>query len=200
MVDLTGRTVIYGGSFDPPHMGHQMAVMYLLEALNADRVWLVPTYRHPLGKQPLPFPQRRKMCALMAAAFGDRVVVSDVEAQLGGAGRTFDLVHYLQSTHPELSFALAVGADILEETQAWHRWDDICAMLPVVVLGRRGYADASAAESRIHMLAIELPEVSSSSIRDLVAAGGPPGGLLPRAVLNHIENNGLYRPVVADES
>jgi nicotinate-nucleotide adenylyltransferase len=183
--DLSGSTVIYGGSFNPPHIAHQMTLLYLLEALGAARVLVVPARTHALGKELVGFEERVALCELMAEPFGERVQVSRVEDELGGAGRTYDLLVHLRTSMPGEKLVLSVGADILGETDRWYRWDDIVAMVPVVILGRAGYPDARA-------LPVALPEVSSTRIRELRRAGESIRGLVPSNVARRIERRGLY--------
>ncbi|MBI3178762.1 MAG: adenylyltransferase/cytidyltransferase family protein, partial [Deltaproteobacteria bacterium] len=128
---LTGYTVVYGGSFNPPHMGHQMACLYVLEALAAESVWLVPSRVHPFGKPLAPVEARVEMCRRMARAFGERVKVSLIEAQGEVSGRTYDTLDRLRRDHPQRRFALAIGADLVAETAQWYRWRDIEAMVRV---------------------------------------------------------------------
>ena len=182
----TGQTVIYGGSFNPPHMGHQMACLYLIEALGADQVWMLPAWVHPFGKVLEDFDHRVRMCRKLAAPLGERVRVSEVEREVGGGGRTFDTLQHLIAAEPDRRFALAVGTDILEETHAWHRWQDIQQMVEIVVIGRQGFGPPVGG-------GLTLPEVSSSEIRARVARGGPITGMVPTAVADHIATHQLYR-------
>lgn len=185
MTPVRDHTIVYGGSYDPPHVGHQLACLYLLEALRAGEVWLVPTLQHVFDKQLTPFEHRFAMCELMARPFAGRVVVSRVEAERGGTSRTYDTLVGLRAAFPERRFALAVGADIPAETSKWYRWDDIVAMVPVIVLGRQGYTDPQA-------LPVALPEVSSTEIRGRVRTGLSIEGLVPSAVADYIAEHGLY--------
>ena len=75
---LHGHTAIYGGSFDPPHMGHQLACLYVLEALAAEAVWLMPCFVHPFGKALSSFEHRFAMCEKLARPL-PRVTVSAAE-------------------------------------------------------------------------------------------------------------------------
>ena len=185
VADLSGCTVVYGGSFNPPHVGHQMTLLYLVHALDAARVLVVPSANHPFGKDLAPFDERVALCELMAEPFGERVSVSRAEAELGGMGRTYDLLVHLRAQLPHEKLVLSVGADILLETYKWHRWNDITAMVPVVVLGRRGYPPPDPPT-------VELPEVSSTQIRALRKKGESIRGLVPTAVARRIERRGLY--------
>lgn len=185
---LSGYTALFGGSFNPPHCGHQLACLYLLEGLGADAVWLLPSSRHPFGKHLSAFEHRLRMCELVGEPLGGRVVVSDVERRLGGEGRTFDTIVALSRENKSLRFALVVGADILAETGVWYRWDDIAAMVRIVVVGRGGHPQDG--DSRNPPL--EMPTVSSSQIRQLVATAGNIEGLVPRSVKQYIREHQLY--------
>src|SRR5262245_50635237 len=95
------RIALFGGSYDPPHIAHQMAALYVLETQPVDELWIVPTYVHPFEtKHLLPFKHRVEMCKLMAAPLGDRVTVSKIEEELAQrpgfrTSRTLDLVAFL---------------------------------------------------------------------------------------------------------
>ena len=60
---------LFGGSFNPPHVGHMMAAYYVIATRPVDKLWLMPAYRHPFGKRLAPFDDRVKMCELAAAPF-----------------------------------------------------------------------------------------------------------------------------------
>lgn len=181
---LAGQTVIYGGSFNPPHMGHQMACLALLEGLGAESVWLVPAFTHPFGKTLVPFEHRAAMCRLMAAAFGARVHVSCAERDLGGLGRTYDLVSALMAAHPERRFILAIGADIVAETARWHKWDALMQMISVVVLGRGGY------KAQAHTF--DLPNIASRELRAKLQHHEAVTGQMPCSVEAYIKAHNLY--------
>ncbi len=184
---LTDHTVIYGGSFNPPHLAHQMACLYFLEALGASEVWLLPAHMHPFGKELAPFEHRLHMCDLLAAPFAGRVVVSKAEQRPGGSGRTYDTLQHLQQTFADRRFALGIGADILGEVSKWYRWADIDAMLPVVVVGRAGYPVTAQSP-------LQLPAISSTELRARARAGQSLVGWVPLSVARYVEEHQLYRP------
>ncbi len=183
-MSLAGHTVLYGGSFNPPHVSHQMACLYLLEARRADAVWVLPAFAHPFGKPLAPFDDRLAMCRLLAEPFGARVVVSDVERQVGD-GRTYVTLTRLIADHPGRRFALAVGADILGEAQKWHRWADIERLVRLEIIGRQGYDSAGRA-------VIDLPALSSTELRARVQRRESLEGLVPAGVADYIARAGLY--------
>jgi nicotinate-nucleotide adenylyltransferase len=184
---------LFGGSFNPPHVAHQLVALYVLETL-VDEVWFVPTYSHPFGKQLVTYDHRVAMCELAAAPLGARARVSRVEQELAQkpdfvASRTLDLVEHLYASFPDVELRLVVGADILGETDKWYRWDDLVARAPLIVVGRGGYALPPGSQST----GIEMPEVSATRIRELLAHKDPAvSALLPQTVLRYIARHGLY--------
>lgn len=182
------RVALFGGSFNPPHVAHQMACLLVLETEPVDQLWMIPTYRHVFGKALAPFDDRMEMCRRAARALGDRVRVLEIERELGGESRTHDTLVELRRRHPRVGFRLVIGEDILAERHAWHRWDDVVAMAPLIVLGRPGAGPDGAESPRI-----ELPDVSSTEIRERIGRGRSAVPLVPDAVMDYIAERGLYR-------
>ena len=137
---------VFGGSFNPPHMSHVLAVTYLLAAAEPDQVLVVPCFQHPLAKGLAPFEDRVAMCE-RAMGWLPRTVVSRVEGELGGESRSLRTVAHLRATHPDWNLRLVVGADILLEAERWHAFDQVKALAPLFVLGRAGF-QAEGAPSR----------------------------------------------------
>ena len=180
------RLAIFGGSFNPPHLAHQMAALGALEIDAVDEVWLVPTYRHAFGKTLAPFADRVEMCLRMAAPLGPRVTVSTVEAEIGGESRTLHTLERIAELLPGAELRLLIGADILDETGSWYRWEDVERRAPPLVFGRAGYRGSARCE-------LVLPDISSTEVRRRVAAGEPVADLLPAAVAGYIFERNLYR-------
>jgi nicotinate-nucleotide adenylyltransferase len=190
------RVALFGGSFNPPHVAHQLVALYVLETQPVDELWLVPTYAHPFGKALAPYPDRVAMCELAAAPLGARVQVSRAEEELARrpgftTSHTLDLV--------DLAIArghaprLVVGADILGDAAKWHRWDDVVARAPLIVVGRTGYALPAGSTAT----QVTMPEISATRVRALVEQGGDSSelaGLVPATVLRYIAEHTLYAP------
>lgn len=178
---------VYGGSFNPPHLAHQMACLAVLETERVDRILMVPCFRHAFGKQLAPYEDRVEMCRRAAALFGGLVAVSTIESELGEAdNRTYHTLVALRAREPGASFRLLVGADVLTEKDKWYRWDEVVAMAPLIVVGREGVGEGSG-----H--AFQLPAISSTAVRARIARGEPADPLVPRSVLDYIAERGLYR-------
>jgi nicotinate-nucleotide adenylyltransferase len=180
------RIALLGGSFNPPHVGHLMNAYYVLATKQVDRVWLMPVFQHPFGKALAPFEERVRMCELAAARFSGGVEVSRVEQEAPEGSRTVDVLELLIARHPEHRFALVIGTDILPETPKWKRFDRIEQLVDVIVVNRAGFPSPRAGGPA-------LPEVSSSEIRERLAKGQDVSELVPREVLEHIGQRGLYR-------
>ena len=118
------RIALFGGSFNPPHIAHELAALYVLETQPVDELWFVPVYAHPFGKELATYAHRVAMCELVAHALGPRAKVSRAEEELAlrpgfAVSRTLDLVGHL--AQPGIELRLVIGADILGETAKWHR-------------------------------------------------------------------------------
>ena len=177
-----GYTALYGGSFNPPHLGHQMFCLTLLSLYAVDEVWLIPVAEHPFGKSLEPFSRRMQMCRLMSKLFGRRVRVSDIEHRIK-TSLTYDVVQALKKKHPERRFCLALGSDIQPEVKKWYRFNELEQLLPMVLVGRQGV------DSKDHR--VVLPNISSTAIRQALKSGKEPHGL-PQEVFDFIALHQLY--------
>src|SRR6185436_15273951 len=102
------RVALYGGSFNPPHVAHQLAALYVLETQPVDELWFVPCFKHPFEKALEPFEDRLEMCRRAVAPLGPRARVSDVEGRLGGESKTLRTVNELLRQSPGLELHLVV--------------------------------------------------------------------------------------------
>jgi len=180
------RVALFGGSFNPPHVAHQMVALYVLETAPVDEVWFVPAYEHAFGKPLAPYADRLQMCELAAAALRPRVRVSSVEGEIGGRSLTLRTVRRLAELHPEHAFSLVIGSDLQGDVPTWYGADELQRTISFIVVGRAGAAPAESG-------AIAMPEVSSTAVRAALAAGKAVDGLVPRAVLDYILRKGLYK-------
>jgi nicotinate-nucleotide adenylyltransferase len=181
------HVALFGGSFNPPHVAHQMVALYVLETAGVDQIWFVPTWKHPFHKPLAPFDSRLRMCELAVKSLGARARVSEIERTIGGPSRTLNTVRRLRKLHPGNEYSLVIGSDVAEEVPAWYRSEELQAIVPFIIIGRRA-AKGAAAHSPVTM-----PEVSSTEVRNLLRAGKSAEGLVPRSVLDYIYRHGLYR-------
>lgn len=180
---------IFGGSFNPPHVGHTLATLWALQTHAIDEIWWVPTHQHAFSKELAKFEDRVAMCEL-ATEHIKNVRISTIEQQLGGESRTIDTIKALREIHTDTDFWLIVGGDILNETDRWKNWDELITLVRLLVVGRAGFNLDKPDPGE----PFRLPDVSSTSIRDALSrfdykALGP---WLPRKVIDYIILNELY--------
>jgi nicotinate-nucleotide adenylyltransferase len=177
------RVALFGGSFNPPHVAHQLAALYVLETEPVDELWLVPCFIHPFDKALVPFEDRREMCLRAAQALGPRARVSDIERQLGGESWTLRTVKALHSQHPGIELGLVIGADLERELPSWHGAEELRQLCRFIVVGRTGFPGGRGPA---------MPAISSSEVRQRLRTGQPADMLVPRAVLDYIRERKLY--------
>ena len=179
------RIALYGGSFNPPHVGHLLVTSYVMATQPVDAVWLMPAYRHAFGKELAPFVDRVEMCTRLADLFRGGVQVTTVESEVRGEGRTVDTLEHLAARHPQLSFRLVIGSDILAETDQWKAWERVKELAPPLLVARGGHPHPDVDGP-------EMPEVSSTEVRRRLASGEDAERLVPRVVLEYVRARGLY--------
>ncbi len=161
---------VFGGSFDPPHLGHTLLVALLHAQGGLDRLIVAPVYDHPLGKgTQTPFAKRLAWTRAAMQMHGDFVEVTDLERELAEIdpsqpSYTLRLLDAVAKQNPGAVVRLVIGSDIVRraETQRWHRWDEIESRYAPLVVPRAGYAESADCV---------LPEVSSSEVRAAVNRG-----------------------------
>lgn len=182
---------IFGGSFDPPHLGHLLVMTAVLGLRKADEVLVVPCVSHPFGKDMASFEDRLAMCRFMIGGIGGRMAVSDVEKRKNLSGRTLDTVLAVRDEYPDSELRLLVGADILSEKDKWYRFEEIEKLASLIVVGRRGF------EGDI----LPVYEASSTEIRERIRKGLNCANLVVPDILEYIKEKELYgyrrRPAAA---
>lgn len=179
------EVALLGGSFNPPHVGHLMAALFVRATQPVDEVWLMPSHRHPFGKALTSFEHRVQMCERLLEDTSDWLKVSTVEQEVPGQGRTVDTLEYLVARHPGVRFTLIIGSDILKDLPRWKDFPRIEALARVLVLYRAGHPAPEA-------YGPPLAEVSSTEIRNRLEKGEVPEDLVPRRVLDYARAHHLY--------
>ena len=193
---------ILGGTFNPPHLGHLVMVQEALDQLGLDRVLLMPVAKPP-HKEALADPGadiRLELCRLATEDIED-VDVSALEIERGGASYTVDTLRALHDREPEHALTFIVGGDMAESLPSWREPEAILGLARLAVAERDGRRREDIAR-RLHPLHsgdrvvfFDMPRIdlSSSAIRDRVAAGRPIRYLVPDPVAEAIRSRRLYR-------
>lgn len=188
---------LFGGSFNPPHVGHLALAEACAEAAGLDRVLWTPTPAPPhKDVRSLAAPEHRLAMAHLAVAGNARFAVSDAEFRRPGPHYTVDTLRALRAEHPQAEFALVLGGDSLAGFGTWREPDAILALARLVAYARPG-ADLSgvAADVRARTTLVDGPglDLSATGLRARLAAGRSVRYLVPDAVLAYIGAHGLYR-------
>jgi nicotinate-nucleotide adenylyltransferase len=190
------RIGVFGGTFDPPHVGHLVIAVDVRHALDLDVVLLVVA-NDPWQKSHLrDISPAADRLAMVQAAVGDveGLEASDVELARGGTSYTADTLAELRVRHPEAELHLLLGSDAAAGLPTWERVDEVRAAARLVVVARPGSDDGVPPDGWT-WTRVETPrlEVSSTELRARVADGRPLDYLLTPAVIECIEARGLYR-------
>lgn len=186
------KIALYGGSFNPPHIGHELAASVILATEDVDELWFVPTYQHMLGKELLDFNHRFNMTRLIARRFGSRASVSRAEQRLSKkpdfrGSESINLIRDITDEWVDDEFRFVVGSDLLEHFDTWDGAEEIKERAPLLIVPRAGYATQSTTVRQI-----VIPDISSSYVRKALMRNEDVRKLVPRDVLNYISANQLY--------
>ncbi len=190
------RIGIFGGSFDPPHIGHLIIAELSRLTLNLDLVVFVPAYRppHKQGKHPATAGDRLAMTKL--AVKGNRALrVSDIELKRKGVSYTVDTVKAFQRRYAKAEIYLIVGGDSLLQFHRWKNPGAIMAAASLAVFRRPGsiHPKSKVPPSKISWVKGPLMEVSSSDIREKIRDGKSIQYMVRDNVLAYITRRKLYR-------
>ena len=182
------RTGVFGGSFDPVHVGHLAIANAALDELGLERVYFVPARRSPL-KQDGPVATEEDRLAMLVAATKDepRFQVSSIEIERNGPSYTVDT---LEALRREGELFLILGSDAYADFARWREPERIRELATVVLAARPG---APNAPSGVRMLDSPLMDISSRELRARAARGRSLRYLVPREALRYIEEHRLYR-------
>lgn len=190
--DAPARVGIFGGTFDPPHVGHVTVARDVADALDLHEVWWMVAARSPFKTDRTSTPAAVRLEMARAAAGSDpRFRVRDDEIRRGGVSYTVDTIHALRGAHPRTDFHLIVGADQAAELDRWHDAAVLLDLVTLVVMDRAG-VDAGVADRALHVAVTPVP-VSSTAVRAAVRRGEDVGALLPEGVADIVRARGLYR-------
>lgn len=195
MTSTGGRIGIFGGTFDPPHVGHLAAAVNARHDLQLDRVLLmvanVPWQK--VGDRPISPAADRLELVRLAVGDVDGLEVSDLEITRGGESYTADTVATLLDEDPGRELFVIVGSDAAVGLPTWERVDEVRARAAIVVVDRPGGSWGPPAGWATERVEVPRLEISSTDLRARVADGRPLDFLVPPAVVSGIESLGLYR-------
>lgn len=186
------RIGVFGGSFDPVHLGHLIVAAEAHRALGLDQIRLIPAGRHPVKGADRPAPARDRLAMLRLAVADDpRFVVDDRELERAGPSYTIDTLRALRAECPGDSLSLLIGADAARDLADWRDAAAIPALAEVVVLTRPGVAVPRHPPIG-RVLEVPAVDISASLVRDRCRRGESIRYLVPDAVDRYIAERRLY--------
>jgi nicotinate-nucleotide adenylyltransferase len=218
------RVAIYGGSFDPVHLGHLWVAQNCAEKLRLDQVIFMPAATSPLKPHgPVASNEDRLMMLRLALAGGPQVglggqtppsgdaalLIDDRELRRGGKSYTIDTVEEIKLQRPDDTLFLLVGSDAFAAIGQWHRPEELLAMVTPVVFRRGGdppidwsvlenlVSTSRIGEIQAASVAIPMIEISSGDIRQRIAEGRSIRFLVSPSVAALIRANSLYQAVTS---
>lgn len=192
-VEPVERVGVFGGTFDPLHVGHLVAAVNARCVLRLDRVLMVVA-NQPWQKSGRAVSAAEDRYAMVAAAVEghEGVEASRLELDRGGVSYTADTLEELASPGPVELF-LVVGADVANEVETWERPDAVRRLATIAVVDRPGTAEVRLGPGwRVEQVAIPHLDISASDLRRRAAAGLPLDWLVPDPVIAYIRRRGLY--------
>ena len=203
------KVILFGGTFDPPHNGHLCLLRTAIAAVQPQRVVIMPTGLPPhkaAGQTPCAL--RMEMCRCFLPLF-PTAQISDLEILRTGKSFTIDTVRTLQAQMPTAQIYLPMGSDMLLYFRQWAAWEQLMRLVTLVVHCRarqdlapvQALADSLVQQgARVLLVQGEVQEVSSTEIREKVAAGQNIAALVPPEVQQIITQHGLYTPQANGEN
>jgi nicotinate-nucleotide adenylyltransferase len=201
------RVGVFGGSFDPIHLGHLILAENCRQQANLDQVLFIPCAMSPHKLDGAHGTDRQRMEMLDLAIGGHRDFVrSDIEVKRGGVSYTVDTLRELDTVEPDNEWFFLMGADSLKSFSSWREPEEILKLAKPIIVGRPGsdpvevgllesLSSASYVES-IRELSITSPliEISSSDIRKRVSVNQSIRFLVPRSIEQYIVTQKMYLP------
>lgn len=215
---MKSKIGVFGGSFDPVHVGHVESLLSAVKVLELDTVHVIPAYQSP-GRPPIEGPspeQRLAMAQLAFEGYEDKIKVDDLEIQRGGVSYTVETLKKMAQDFPEAEFYLIIGMDQYELFTQWKDYAEILSLAHLAVLVRPGFESPETVEDfpsglqpwiedfdgceailstgKILYCLAEGPDidVSASDVRRRLRLGQPIHDMVPMQVVDFIKQHGLY--------
>ena len=194
---------IYGGTFNPPHMGHVHAARYAIGALCLDKLLIVPSnippHKELSGESPTP--QQRYSMLQMTFAGEEKTEICDAELRRGGISYTYDTVAQIKESYPQAEITLLVGTDMLLSFDRWYRYKELLHQVRLAVFYRGDKEEKSrilqekekleALGGKVILMENPVIPISSTQLRRMMAFGCAEA-YLPEAIWRYVRDNDLY--------
>lgn len=190
------RVAIFGGSFDPPTIGHLTIVKYLIDRMGFDEVWLMPAYRHTFDKDLSEFEHRFNMCKLLID--NPKVKVSDFQYVNDCDSSTLNLFKALRKKYKDLDFYMIIGSDNANVIQKWINYEELIRTVPFIVLERAKQellpnVKWCLNEPHIYVKDFKNFPICSTLVRLKVKNDQSVEGLINPEIIEYVKKHNLYK-------
>ena len=184
---------IFGGTFDPPHLGHLIIAQTAVEDLELDKVLFIPAASPPHKTDRLTAPASHRLAMLRLAIKGNKQFEATVlELQRGGISYTVDTLRSLNEHYPDAQLFLILGEDNYAEFRSWKAPGEIVGLASLVIYHRIGYGTVRNSPYPVTELKGPILELSSTDIRKKVSRGQSVRYYVPKDVASYIKSKKLY--------
>jgi nicotinate-nucleotide adenylyltransferase len=187
---------LFGGTFDPPHVGHLLVAEHAREILGLDRLVLIPSAISPHKRNRQLTPAEHRLAMVRIAVAGvQHIEVSDIEVRRGGVSYSIETLQAMQQEHPGADLTLMIGLDNVTDFGMWRDPEGILGIARVAVLARPGYQPPDPANvfaRRMQMCAVPEIDIASRDIRRRVKEGRSIHWMVPPEVEHYIYRHGFY--------
>lgn len=181
---------VFGGAFDPPHVGHFQVVSYLDQQSFFDEIWLVPTKHHAFSKH---LTADHHRVAMLQAYCTDKVKIDTFELSQSGTSYTYKTLKHFAETYPQHTFSFVIGSDNVTQFHTWDKHDELLEHFPVVVYPRENYPITQLPHGMKKLQDAPTIAVSSTQIKEKLSRGESIAGLVLPSVLSYIQQHELYQ-------
>lgn len=192
------KIAVFGGSFNPPHLGHQIIASQILDFTPAEEVWLTPCYKHTFAKDLASTKHRSLMTKMITSS---KINYSHLEIENKLSGETIELMELLNQKYPEHEFSFVIGSDNLKYFKKWQDWEKLVSHYVFYVFPRPGFdyqlgafkLDKPAYQFKlIKNFLVVKSNISSTIIRKKIKKNLSIHNLVPKEIEQYIKKNMLY--------
>ncbi len=190
---------LYGGSFDPIHIGHLRTALEVKQQLNLDELRFIPTGNPPHRSRAKVDAVHRLAMLELAIAEAPGLVIDRREIDAQKPSYTFETLQSIQNDYPQAELTLIIGTDQFSVFDTWHRWQELLQLVQVAVMERPGESLSGVAQeilqdesANVTLCPVTQLDISSTRIRRELQQGTDIQFLVPYAVRDYINQHRLY--------
>ena len=191
------KIVLVGGTFNPPHLAHTKLACKVKSALDADRLIMIPNNHFPVKGNCVLACAEDRLRLVELSAEGHNIEVSGIEVDKKEVSYAYNTIKYFKERYLEDEIFFVVGSDCVSRLHTWYNIDEILDICTFVVVQRVGHSLENIPKeysSRVKVLYLDIPDISSTKVRNLIKEGNEMYSYyLDPKVYEYIDSHGLYR-------